>query len=117
VSSPSYGRIVIATVADQQGRNQKARPLVIITPNKEIAAGEPLVAVAISTTYQQLDKSLYVTLPWHPAGNSRTKLKRDSAAVCTWLVEITESAIEGYGGLVPDETMKRIQETLATLDP
>lgn len=115
MTSPSCGRIIIATVPDPQGRNAKQRPLVIVSPDEAIQRNEPLVAVAISTSYDQLDPAEYVILPWHPQGNTRTKLKARCAAVCTWLVEITATDITKFGGLVPPSQLSEILEKVSKL--
>jgi hypothetical protein len=43
-----YGDIVEGTVPDPAGRNRKARPL-LISFDDEIAAGEPLLVLGITT--------------------------------------------------------------------
>jgi len=99
-------------VLDPQGQNPKSRPLVIVSSDAAIRKGEPIVAASISTSYQQADPAEYVILPWNSQGNTQTQLKKDCAAVCTWLVEIHPRDIIKYGGRVPDQQMQEIFEKL-----
>ena len=113
--NPACGRIVLAGVVDPQGRHPKVRPLVLLTSDADIQGGAPLVAAAISTSFDQLDPSMYVSLPWHPAGNARTKLTAPCAAVCTWLVEVSPDCIVKYGGWVPSDKMQELFDKISLL--
>ncbi|MBL8797309.1 MAG: type II toxin-antitoxin system PemK/MazF family toxin [Planctomycetia bacterium] len=112
---PACGRIVLAEVADPQGKNPKVRPLVILTADADIQQGTPVVAAAISTSFDQLDPAVYVALPWHPGGLSRTKLTAPCVAVCNWLVEISPDSIVRYGGWVPSVLMRELVDKIALL--
>jgi hypothetical protein len=45
------GQIVWATVRDRNGF-RKSRPVIILTPDEEIKINQPLVVMAITTTFQ-----------------------------------------------------------------
>lgn len=110
----SQGSVVWAEVADPRG-NIKRRPLVIVTATDEIVLDQPIVAVAITTTYPEPPPRNCVPLPWSPHRHPATRLARRSAAVCDWLIQVLPSDIELTGGYVPARTMLRILECLQGL--
>ena len=107
------GRIVWAEVLDPQGRNPKVRPAVILTPASEIK--EEVVVAARTSRTDDSPPEVSVELPWHAGGHPRTKLDRRNVVVCTWLVTILISAIQGTLGLVPFAQMARILEIVGAL--
>ena len=102
------GEIVLAEVTDPQGQNRKPRPLVILTPTEEIREGEHFVAVAVSSTFPHPVPDDCVELPYHPAGQARTRLRKPSVAVCSWLVPLTHTDVIRPIGWVPDQQMLAI---------
>ncbi len=56
------------------------------------------------------EEKFRVLLPWQAQGNVVTKLKKQCAALCDWVVTFEESAIQGYMGVVPTDVFKEIQE-------
>ncbi|HEX3355701.1 MAG TPA: type II toxin-antitoxin system PemK/MazF family toxin [Tepidisphaeraceae bacterium] len=108
------GRIVWATVSDARG-HQKQRPLIILTATDEIREDEPLQAMAVSTTFPDPAPKDHVELPWHPAGRAMTKLRKRSAAVLSWIVEVDSADIVELHGDVPGKVMLEILERLAGL--
>ena len=112
----ALGRIVWTEVADANGI-RKLRPAVIVTPTDQLTSTGPFDAVAITS---RLDKPLpedHVLLPWHPKGHPRTGLNRRCAAVCTWLVQITESDIQDVAGIVPAAEMDCILAKVVAASP
>jgi mRNA-degrading endonuclease toxin of MazEF toxin-antitoxin module len=109
---PSFrrGEIVLAEVTDPQGQNRKPRPLIILTPTEEIREGERFVAVAVSSTFPHPVPNDCVELPYHPAGQSRTRLRKPSVAVCSWLVPLIHSDVIRSIGWVPDQHLLAILE-------
>jgi hypothetical protein len=76
-----------------------------VSPTEEIREGEPFVAVAVSTRITHPLPDDCVELPYHPAGQAKTGLRRRSVAVCTWLERLTHAHIIQKIGHVPDEKM------------
>ena len=76
------GRILWTPVADHNGHNCYDRPVVILTPSKEIAAADELVGVVASNTaYREEPRPhTYVELPFHPSGRVCTGLKKGTVA-------------------------------------
>ena len=114
--NPSAAGLSGSNCPTPQGQNPKCRPVVILTATEEIKAGEPMVGVAISTTFDPRVPQGHVELPWHRGGHPRTGLKQRSAALCTWLVEFEESSIQEYGGVVPGKKLVEILEKVAALE-
>jgi mRNA-degrading endonuclease toxin of MazEF toxin-antitoxin module len=114
VPKPSQGRIIEAYVLDQQNRNPKHRPLVIVTPTDEIAEGDPFLAVAITGTLPDPLTDEYVILPYHPNGQSKTGLKKKCAAKCDWVVALSHDDITRYIGVVPADKFAFIAEYIST---
>lgn len=101
LQSLKQGDIVWSKVHDRNG-NAKVRPVVIITASDEIIIDDSIVAVAITTTFAEPPPDYCVEIPWYRLGHRVTGLKRRSAAVCNWMVEIHPSDIEGRPiGMVP----------------
>jgi mRNA-degrading endonuclease toxin of MazEF toxin-antitoxin module len=114
VPKPEPGRIILAETFDPQKRNAKIRPAVIVSRTDQIQAEGRIVCAAITSAIPDKLPDDCVLLPFHPAGKSRTGLRMRSAAMCSWLFEITEEKIEKYIGIVPparlDEVLARIEE-------
>lgn len=104
MSRLEQGRIVWAEVLAPDG-TRKCRPAVIITASAEISSTEPFVVAAATTSFGEPLPSGYVKLPWHPKGQVRTKLRKPTAVVCHWLVEITANDVKSVAGVVPPEEM------------
>jgi mRNA-degrading endonuclease toxin of MazEF toxin-antitoxin module len=104
------GSVVWAEFPDPQGRNPKRRPAVVLTTAEDIAAGTPIVVVAVTT---QLPRTLppdYVRLPWSRPRHPRTGLSSPCAAVCTWLAVIQAENVLEVAGRVPDDKLEAIVE-------
>jgi hypothetical protein len=71
--------------------------------------------VAVTMTFANPPPSDCVPIPWHPRGHPVTQLRQRSAAVVSWLASIESSDIVGFGGNVPEKTMRQIQTKLARL--
>ena len=109
------GQIVQAEVCDPQGGNRKRRPLVIVTATSEISDQEPLVAVAVTSRFREPLQDDEVLLPWHPAGNVRTKLRKPCVAKCSWLCQIAVTDVVEQRGFVPREQLREIIARVNTL--
>jgi hypothetical protein len=109
---PEQGRIVAIETLDQQGRNRKRRPVVIVSENCDIKRGEPFFGIAITGTFPTPPPADHVLLPYDPVNQAVTRLKKKSAAVCTWEVEIHDSNIEQYLGIVPPKLLDQILDLI-----
>ena len=106
------GRIIWVTVRDRRG-HAKHRPAIVLTATSDISHDEPLVAIAITTTFPDPPPADHIQLPWHPQGRVMTRLYKRSAAVLSWIVEIEPGDIESLGGDVPAALMIQLLERLA----
>lgn len=111
------GSIVWARVSDPRGGNEKERPIVIISSMHDIEHHNDVVAVAASTSSALQDPipENCVSLPYHPQGNTRTKLRRPTVAVCNWLLVVPKSAILEVAGIVPPHVLATIIEKVNSL--
>jgi hypothetical protein len=104
VASIVRGRIVFPKVAipDPQGQNPKpGRPFVVISQRAEIENGDRIRAVGITGEVRQSPPEFYVELPWGP--NAKTGLRQKSAALCNWLIAISQDNVDvGKGIIRPD---------------
>jgi hypothetical protein len=108
VAGIEQGRIIWVEVADPSGKNKKCRPAVVLTPTAEVRAGQPFAAVAGSTSTQHPLSSDRIELPWDSSGNCRTRLRKRTVAVCSWLLQVREEDIRQFGGVVPPKIMLEI---------
>lgn len=115
------GRIVWVPIADRNGHNRYHRPVVILTPDDEIADSEELFGVVASHTSAVQDPRppFCVDLPFHPSGQVRTKLKKPTVALCGWIAKVPKVDIEpdNIGGIVPPSIIEQILEIRATIPP
>ena len=105
------GRIVFAWIEDRNGY-AKLRPAVVLTRDDEIATADELVVAAVTTTFGDPPPHYCVPLPWHPREHPVTRLNRRSAVVVNWLASVAAEDVVGFGGDVPAETMRVVQEKL-----
>ena len=97
-------------VPDRNGKNDYDRPVLIVTSNADIAAGCDLYGIVCSSSSANRDPRphYFIALPFQPQGAVRTKLKRSTVAICTWVIRINPSDIKSVGGTVPLEVMELI---------
>jgi hypothetical protein len=97
-------------VPDGNGHNDYDRPVIIMTPDEEIANGEELYGIVCSHS-SALKNPLphyYIALPYQPQGKVRTKLKKPTVAICTWAIPVKRESIKSCGGTVPPGTLELI---------
>ncbi len=111
--TPRRGDVIIANINDEQGRNPKERPALILSSTEDIAAGWPIVVCAITTTYPEPPPVKYVPLPWSADGSATTRLRRRSAAVPAWAAIIDEGDILATYGYVRASTLNDILMSLS----
>jgi mRNA-degrading endonuclease toxin of MazEF toxin-antitoxin module len=105
------GRIIYPKVAipDPQGQNAKeGRPFVVISRDDEIERGDAVQAVGITGELHQSPTDHYVLLPYGP--NAKTGLKQKSAALCTWLIDISQDKVDVGKGYVRADLVNEIVE-------
>ena len=93
-----------AGVLDPNGGNPKERRVVVLTPDAALAAGFPIVAVAVTGTIPATLPADYVLLPYkNPPGtrHPKTGTTKKAAVVCSWLVTIEQGKVTGRSGFVP----------------
>ncbi|HWE95959.1 MAG TPA: type II toxin-antitoxin system PemK/MazF family toxin [Tepidisphaeraceae bacterium] len=105
------GRIIWATLRDHNGI-EKHRPAVVLTPTDDICEDEPIVVVAVTTTFADPPPADHVLLPWDPQGRTLTKLRKRSAAVLSWIVEVLPNDIVECQGDLPAPLVTRILKSL-----
>jgi hypothetical protein len=77
----------------------------------------PFVGVAVSITFPHPVPDDCIELPYHPAGQARTGLRRRSVAVCSWRAALTTADVIRDIGRVPDQQMLAILEKVKPLTP
>ncbi len=110
------GSIVWVEIADANGI-RKLRPAVILRSADKVTFNGPFDVVAITSRLADPLPDDHVLLPWHPRGHPRTGLNRRSAAVCTWLAQVTDNDIQDVGGIVPTPVLSTILAKVAAAFP
>ncbi len=105
------GRIILAEVTDPTDQNKKLRPLIIITSSAEIAAVDPIAAVAVTTSFSLPLSDDEVLLP---QGTTRTGLTKSAVALCTWICKVKKADIVDTKGIVPKSTLLEILKRVPT---
>lgn len=97
---PQLGSMLWVEIKDANGF-RKVRPVVIVTATADIASGQPVRVVAITTRLPHPLPDDHVLLPWDRHGKARSGLRRKCAAVATWLAEIPAEDIQQVVGILP----------------
>ena len=100
VRLPCLGSVVWAAVEDANGF-RKTRPAIVVTATSDIALGKTVRVVAVTTRLPDPLPDDHVLLPWHPQGTARSGLRRKSAAVPSWLMEVSVDDLQVVGVLPP----------------
>ena len=109
------GLIVRASTADPAGRNPKKRPVVLLTSENEVPAGEPLIGIGITGSLPNPLAPEYVLLPWHRAKHPFTGLNKKCAARCRWRITIPITDDLEAIGRVPDKVFAEICTMVNTI--
>jgi len=110
---PQLGSVIWADLTDINGF-RKVRPAVVVTATADIGADRPLHVVAITTRLPVPLPADHVLLPWDPQGKARSGLRRECAAVATWLAELQVGDVREVVGILPTAVIGQI---LSKLDP
>jgi mRNA-degrading endonuclease toxin of MazEF toxin-antitoxin module len=116
VPNLKQGQIILVEMPDPQGRNVKARPAVIVSDTSEITSEATIWCVAVTSAIPPKKPKDCVLLPIHPNGHLRTGLKKRSAAICSWLFEISTERIQKILGLVPTKQLEEVLECIESLE-
>jgi len=120
VPLPQLGSVVWAELEDANGF-RKVRPAVVVTPTVDIAAGNTVRVVAITTRLPASLPADHVLLPWDGQGRARSGLRPRCAAVASWQAEISLGDVQQVVGILPPgaikELLARITATLAPPTP
>lgn len=112
LSELRYGRVVEAVFTDHNGI-QKPRTALVLTPTADISPQQPLVLMAITTTFPDPPPPRVIPLPWNnDPRRVSTGLARRSAAMVDWIQACEPVAILHVSGDVPPKYMNRIQHAL-----
>ncbi len=97
----SQGAVVLVELADPRGQNPKTRPAIVVSSDAEIAKGESLFLVAVTSNVTDPLPENHIELPWDASGKSRSGLKKRSAAICDWIVHVEQDKVERIIGHLP----------------
>lgn len=110
------GRVVYPKIAipDPQGQNPKeGRPFVVVSTNEHIKKGGSIFACGITGAFDESQTDLYVVLPYGPT--AKTGLRRESAALCTWVIDISPDQLDVGPGYVPPWLVDEIADKIEKL--
>jgi mRNA-degrading endonuclease toxin of MazEF toxin-antitoxin module len=110
-----HGCIILAETPDPQGRNSKERPLVVVSEEAAIQAGEPLVCIAITTQIPKNPLPHQVILPYANSGYSETGLRARCAADCSWSPTLNQDDVKRVLGNVPPAKLQAIKEIIKSM--
>jgi mRNA-degrading endonuclease toxin of MazEF toxin-antitoxin module len=113
---PELGSVIWAELVDANGF-RKVRPGVVVTATADIAAGQPVRVVAITTRLPQPLPDDHVMLPWNRQGTARSGLRRKCAAVASWQVEIPVADVRQVVGILPPATIGELLAKISVILP
>jgi mRNA-degrading endonuclease toxin of MazEF toxin-antitoxin module len=102
-----FADVLFAEVLDPNSQNPKTRRVVVLTPDRELVAGFPIVVAAVTGTLPNPLTADYVKLPYKnpPGRHPKTGLTKEAAVLCSWVVSIAPNEIKGRSGFVPPALM------------
>ena len=101
--TPEAGDIAWASVSDARG-SRKIRPVVVLN------ASDRIDGVAVTTSPIDPSNPQNVPLPFHPAGNVSTRLKKQCWAACDWIVTFDHADVIEIRGHVPSQILLEIRQ-------
>ena len=110
-----YADILFAHVPDPNGQNPKIRRVVVLTPDRALPAGYPIVVAGVTGTLPDPLTADYVLLPYKnpPGRHPKTGMTKRAAVLCTWIVPINPADIRGHSGFVPPSFMALVDSKTA----
>lgn len=110
------GRLVWVEVTGLDGQ-MKRRPVVITTPDVDIASATELTGIACShsAAFRTPRPPDYIEIPFHPTGRCRSKLTKATIAICHWTVSLPKAVVEALpdrfvGGVISPNLVRRMIE-------
>ena len=112
-----YCCIAWATFPDPNGVNVKTRPVIVLSPDVELARTGVARVVAVSSQVDTGDASRVVELPWtnQPGGNRKTRFRRKSFAVCEWVRTVPIAQLSATAGFLPVNHLLEIQRKVIAI--
>jgi mRNA-degrading endonuclease toxin of MazEF toxin-antitoxin module len=111
-----FGDIIEAAIPDPNDKNIKPRPVLIISPNDEVAIRHHLNVMAISSSnFPPVMPDCWFELPWDPDGHVTTGLTMRCVVKCDWRVSIPKENVIRKWGRAPGAIMKKVATYLANL--
>lgn len=110
-----FGDLVLARIADPNGRHVKERPVLILSKNEDIETSQTVMVAAVSSSHipDPLPPEFF-ELPWEPRRRVCTGLDRRSVVKCRWVAEIPISSIRRKQGFVPGRILIEIAKYYAS---
>jgi hypothetical protein len=112
VATLSSGRLVWAEIPDKNGYIKK-RPAIVLRVSPD---GQRVVVVACTTKCAEPLHADLEPLPWNADGKSATRLKKPTAAVCSWIAEVEVSAVVAHGE-VSAERLRAVLTKVKAIHP
>ena len=110
ISELKQGSIVWVKATDPRGHNPKMRAFVVITATASIKSGDPIVAVAVTSTFREPLDPMMVPMRWNAAGTTESGFTKKCVAKCDWAIIIPTRKTKNdiyFDGLFEG---KRVQE-------
>jgi len=110
------GTVVKKLILDENGKNPKPHPIVIISKQEDIDKHDEVLGVVASHTAAIRGDPDGIHLPHVPGGEGRYPFTKETVAVCRWIVRVKRSdvkpeEVEGFVQLKHLEpVLKKIRE-------
>ena len=109
-----FGDIIEAAILDPNDKNLKPRPVLIISPNDEIAIRHHLNVMAISSSnFPPIMPDCWFELPWDPNGHETTGLNMRCVVKCDWRTSVLKNNVIRKWGRAPGSILKKVVGYLA----
>ena len=101
-------------ISDARG-NTKKRPVLVISDTSQHILDQPVIVLAITTTFPDPPSSNQVQLPWDARRHRATRLARRSAVVCNWVTSVPVSDLKPTGGFLPKKYLIHVLQVFNQL--
>ena len=107
------GQIVEVSVTDPDDKNEKPRPVLILTPTEELS--DEILVASISTKFPRSLPPHWIPLPWDSSRHRFTGLIEPSVVKCDWLRTIAPSDNLQLRGFVSNKKLAEVLRALRAL--